>query len=519
VLPYYNKFTAEELRTNLEGCLAQIPLPQLLSDATRLVEMLEKGIVPNSERSISKGTVTNYRSALLRFFNWMYTQGWEDSIVNSQIPEQAPSIYNNQTSAKSRSRGRQFNIKPYSLKPYSLKEEELTKKLKEQLDQLQEFWTNPKALNHKESRLKQTTFRAYRHSILCILGWHKNIQEVDLCSLELAQVADLEQLKAFIDWGIQRGNGIGWAINMTVAGVAVVKWLFSQKPGNGKSNPVKELQNYLQVLRKQYHSEALDKDSAKEEKYKGVLTFEEGVQVVEYLRQCCAPRHKSGTTRSESAVLKSWQRYLLMALLIYSPCRQAEIRRLDERSLFRKQDGYWVQSPPKFKTGSNSAIGKEFLLPNLLTEDLDKWLKDLRSQIKTEHNFVFIRTGSGRVPESLGQPLTARDTSDLVSTAIYQATSVLFETPKRGTPHVFRNSTISYLGQLGRLEHDRLAELTKGQISPELWQPEPDRLAELTRGQLSRKILELPADNSLPKRDKYGLTQLNKPPNNSSEDQ
>jgi hypothetical protein len=514
VLPYYNKFSDKELRTNLEGCLAQIPLPQLLSDATQLLEMLERGFVPNSERSISKGTITNYRSTLLRFFNWMYTQGWEGSIANSPVPEQAPSIYNNQTSIKPKLKRRKSNI------PYALKEEELTEKLKEQLEQLQEFWIKPEALNYEENRLSKKTFIAYKDSILCILGWYKNIQKVDLYSLKLAQVADLEQLKEFLDWGIhQRGNGLGWAINITLAVMAVAKWLSLQKEGNGKSTPIKELQNYLQVLREQYYSENLAIDSAEDKEHESTLTFEEGVQVVEYLKQCCAPRHKAGTTRSESAILRSWQRYLITALLIYSPLRQIEIRELEcDHSLLRKHDGYWVQFSPKFKAGSKSAIGKEFLLPNLLTKDLDIWLKDLRSKIQTEHKLVFIRTGSGRVPESLGQPLTARDMSDLVSTAIYKATSVLFGTPKRGTPQVFQTSTLAYLGQLGRLERDRWAELTNGQISRELWRPEPDRLAELTRGQLSQKNFDLAANNSRPEWDKYGLTQLNKPPQSPPEE-
>lgn len=481
VLPYYHGFTAKELRTNLEGCLAQIPLAQLLGDAMHLLEMLERGDAPTAGRSISRGTVTNYRSALLRFFNWMYTQGWKDSAANSRIPEQAPSMHGNQTLAQSRQGRRQLNVSPYALK-----EEDLTKKLKEQLKQLQEFLT----LNPEGSRLRETTFISYRNSILCILGWCRNIQEIDLSSLKLEQVAEPDQLKAFIDWGTdQRGNGTGWAINITSAAIAVAKWSFSQKRPNSMPGSVNKLQNYLQVLRKQYYSKNLNKESDEEEKHDATLTFEEGVQVVEYLKQCCASRRKAGTTRSESAILRSWQRYLITALLIYSPLRQREIRELDyQRSLCRKQDGYWVQFPSRFKTDGKSATGREFLLPNHLTQDLDRWLQDWRSKIQTEHNLVFIRIGSGRVPDSLGHPLTARDTSDLFATAVYNATSVLFGSPKRGTPSVLRNSAIAYLGRFA--------------------QPELDRVAKLTNGQLSREILSPAANRPIPKWDRYGLTQL-----------
>jgi integrase len=482
VLPYYKGFAAEELRTNLEGHLAQIPLAQLLRDAKQLLELLERGVVLDAGRSVSKGTITNYRSVLLRFFNWMYTQGWNDSTVitvNSEIPEHAPAIYGNQTLAKSRQERRQLKVSPYALK-----EEELTQKLKEQLEQLQEFWTKPEALNYEESKLSKTTFIAYRNSILCILGWHRNIQEAQLSSLKLEQVAEPKQFKAFIDWGIyQRGNGTGWAINMTLAAIAVAKWLFSQEPVSSIPSSARELQNYLQVLRKQYHSKDLNKNSNEKKKNDNTLTFEESVQVVQYLKQCCASRRKAGRTRSESAILRSWQRYLITALLIYSPIRPGEIQQLEyQRSLFRKEDGYWVQF-----SSSKSAIGKEFLLPSHLTQDLDKWLKELRSKIQTEHNFVFIRTGSGRIPESLGHPLTARDTSELVATAIHSATSILFGSPKRGTPHVLRNIAFTHLGRLAR--------------------PDLDWVAELTNGQLSHESLN-PANRPIPKWDRYGLTQF-----------
>jgi hypothetical protein len=65
---------------------------------------------------------------------------------------------------------------------------------------------------------------------------------------------------------------------------------------------------------------------------------------------------------------------------------------------------------------------------------------------------VFTRLGSNRTPESLGQPLTDRDISDLISSAIYKATSILFNKPTRVTPQSLRQLGLSHLKQSSQLD-------------------------------------------------------------------
>ena len=438
VLPFYATYSPAELRSNFEECLAQVPLSQLLKDASHLLDTLSKGIILSSSRTVSTGTINNYQSALLRFFRWIYANRWDDPIETDSLPTYAPQISSGQTLSKTRQPRQQLHEQPYKLK-----DEELTPKLEMQLSQLHDFWTTPDYPARKTRPLREPTFRTYGNSILCILGWQQNIQAKDLNQLSLEQVTDLEQLKTFIQWGEQqRGNKTGWAINITQAAICVAKWWASQSHPENQSSTIVSLQQYSQTLHHQYSNrETIDSQA---------ITFEESIQVVEYLKQCCAPLHKSGSPRAETALLKAWQRYLIVALLVYSPLRQSEIRALEWTcSLYREKDGYWVRlHSSKFSLPNESSPSEDLRLPTHLTEDLDKWIEEFRAKIDTEHGYVFIRTGSGREAKTLGKPLGAHDLSTLVSTAIYKATSVLFESPKRGTPHVLRRNFATYLGRL-----------------------------------------------------------------------
>ncbi|MBM0740408.1 hypothetical protein JOY44_02040 [Phormidium sp. CLA17] len=139
--------------------------------------------------------------------------------------------------------------------------------------------------------------------------------------------------------------------------------------------------------------------------------------------------------------MKSWERYLIVALLTYCPISQREVRELEwERSLIRDSEGYSI-----YLHTTTKASGRKFRLPELLVHDLDKWREEFHPEIPVQTNRVFVRLGSGRTPESFGQPLNSRDISDLVSTAIYKATSILFDQPKHSSTASFQRTAIAYL--------------------------------------------------------------------------
>lgn len=457
ILPVYG-FTEAELRSHLDDCLAKLPLSEFFSNATQLLENLNPKPQDDSKKKTKIGTLNNYRSALLRFFNWMYAQDWYNSATSIPIEKYAPQIYSGKTLSKAKA-GR----KPHNANPYALKEKELNPVLVQQLEQLHHFWTHPEVALRKAIPIRELTSIKYRKYILCILGWLHHIQGQALIELNLEQVTDIEQLQAFINWGQQqKGNGSGWAVNIVLASLSVAKWLDSISPQ--KDSAVKALQDYLQALREDYQQESSPPKSNIEN-----LTFSEAEEIVQYLKQCCAPFHTSGISRSETALLKSWQRYLITALLVYCPIRPIEITQLEwQHSLIREPERYRLRLAAS-KSNKKQTVFREFFLSEHLTQDLDTWRQQWRPKIPTDNNLVFVRLGSSRTPNNLGQPLTPRDLSELISKATYKATSVLFDAPRHLSPHAFCSTTINYLEQIGRAAQNRTAAHTQRQI-PQLKQ-------------------------------------------------
>jgi hypothetical protein len=345
-------------------------------------------------------------------------------------------------------------------KYYVLKLKQMKGNLKKQYEDIKAFFTNPEVPERKTPPINERTFKSYSDNICRILGWQLNIKNIPLQELDMKTVADINILKEFIAWGINiRRNGYGWATQVGYTCLAVAKWLnpHSKKHNFSDIEQVEEIREYVRYLRKQHNHE--DSRQNLDEKR---ISFEEAQQVVEYLKKCCSPLDKYGEERSNSAVMKSWQRYLIVALLTYCPVRQREIRELEVGvTLFREADGYWVKlSPQQHKAGKKTGKGREYRLPQNLTADLDEWLRTWRSTIQTPHKRVFICMGSNNSPQSLGNLLKADDVSDMVGNATYKATSILFNNPRRTTPHIFRRIAITYQRRYGRPEQrEALAEL------------------------------------------------------------
>lgn len=354
----------------------------------------------------------------------------------------------------------ELNSKREDIGTYGIKLENLTETTKVQLDLFRKFWTEKEVPERKKPPINDRTFKGYNESVLIFLGWQRTMQGEALEALEIKQITDLTLLKQFIRWGInKRGNGYGWATNVGYASMAVAKWLNPQsKRRDFRDIPlVEDIREYVRYLREQHRDEESRQNLDQKR-----LTFQEAQQVVEYLKQCCAPLDKYGEDRSEKAVMSAWQSYLIVAILTYCPVRQREIRELTvNKTLFREADGYWVKLTRKqHKAGQKSRKGREYPLPKHLTADLDTWLKEWRPKVPTSHQLLFLQMGSNRCPENLGKPLNAGNMSDLVVNAAHRATAVLLDEPRDTTPHVFRRIAITYQRRYGRPEQQEpLAEM------------------------------------------------------------
>ncbi|MBW4695857.1 MAG: hypothetical protein KME27_29425 [Lyngbya sp. HA4199-MV5] len=456
ILPVYG-FSPEQLkRHQLEARLAQLPLPQFLGDTTRLLEQLTHETSQSAAaQSVTESTIANYRSAVTRFLDWLYSQSGHADTVSSQVGEYAPQIYSGQTLTKSQQGGQTL-----AALPYALKEQEVTATLQQQLQQFERFWVTTTVSGRHEKVLQASTLQLYKTNILCFLGWLQQKQVDPSLPLELAAMTEPLLLQQFLAWGQQeRGNSPGWALNITKAALAVARWLATTSPQAAQH--LDKIQAELQSLtRKDTRHSTLKNESDS-------LSYDESLQVLEYLKACCAPRQKTGLPRSDLALMKAWQRYLIVSLLVHTPVRQSELRALKRgQSFVRDAQHYRVVLSGKAKAY------KEFALPNHLTADFDCWFSQFWPKLQSTDKRVFARPGANNRPECLGEPLSARDISHLVASAVYKATAVLFEQPIRPTTHSFKNATFTYLEQLGRAAPSNSVINTRGQIPQLPLQPE-----------------------------------------------
>jgi integrase len=417
------------------------------------------------------GTLANYRSALNRFIKWMQEQDWYHEAAGTYDGKYAPRMGKLGFDLTRQRKGR----RQYSAKPYALKESDLTPGLREQLDKFYRFLTALEIPKRQDSPVRESTAKPYRYHILCFLGWLHHVEDWPFNELKIELIADREWLDEFIAWGINdRGNSYGWAILFGATALNVAKWQHYRRSQATKYKDIKEVEVIRALLNElsQKHRKEPRRTTSKEALEEKLITLEQCIEVIRYLRRCCAPRRSrfervgngrsiAGPKRPETAVMQNWQRYLLIAILTYCPVRQRELRELElGRTLFRELDGYVIKLKPEdHKTGSKTGREREFRLPPILTDDLDEWLNTWRPKVQTNHKRVFLRLNLRRI-ENFGEPYEGSKLGEIVVRTMYTATGHLFGEPKRTSPHDFRRIAITWQRKYGSRDQDEaLAEM------------------------------------------------------------
>ncbi|MBD2054552.1 site-specific integrase [Oculatella sp. FACHB-28] len=508
VLPDYG-FTTTKLK-KLDVVLIEVPIEQFRN----VEESFEKSVKLSIDAGVlSLETVRGYRSAILRFLNWLREQGWypkSPSKASKDPGKYAPPLGNGPNKKLFQYLGSSRQGKRCrSELHYSLKESELTPRLIRQLEVvpggtvageptltkrdfskalvqqfkgfpanslpqygLHYFLTAKEVPKRKDDPMREVTYQSRRTSILAFLGWLKNFRGWESKNLSLELMTDRELLEEFIAWGINKqDNTYAWAGSFAAAGLNVAKWLhhkYSRASFYKDVEAVVALRDYGRELDKKRRSQGTN---VQEEKIEKFLTFEECEQVESYLKACCAPMReyfrKDGTRRCtsrrpERGVISSWQHYLIISLLIYCPVRQRELRELEVGvTIFREPERYWVRvGPDGHKVGSKTGRGREYPIPSHLTAYLDEWLTVWRPKFKADHEFVFMMVGSKRYPEACSKPFNAGALYKYVTSHMYKVTSFLFDEPKRTNPHFFRNIAITHQRKNGDpQQQEALAEL------------------------------------------------------------
>jgi len=180
------------------------------------------------------------------------------------------------------------------------------------------------------------------------------------------------------------------------------------------------------------------------------LDWPEFLACVHHLEEECQPLYSYGVKRTLTANARSYQRYLLLALLAYiPPDRQRTLRELEVgktlvRGIFHnnkvfedQEDGDWYirLTRKDYKTGKKR--GDQWLMvPKILYPHLEAWLNQWRAEFSPSHNFVFTKEN--------GKPYQkASDLSSIISRATYRLAG------KLTTSHLIRHMLITYMKQKG----------------------------------------------------------------------
>ncbi|MBE9113246.1 site-specific integrase [Nodosilinea sp. LEGE 07298] len=454
VLPSYG-FEADRLQTDrdLEVALGQVTLKAFLDAPDRLRSS------EAAQRSV--GTMANYRSAINRFLGWMQQQSWFRESVGRFEEMLSPPTKVAGLNLRAARRG---TGKDHGKKRLSLAKTELTETLQLELADLFYFLTAPEVAKRQDEPIREVTFNNYEVMIRGFLGWLYRVVNVSRQELSLALIADREWLDEYMAWGISdRDNSYGWALNVAAASLNVAKWLYHQQSVSPKYRDIQEVELIrakMAALQSKREKEPRRRVS-KEKMVEKFVPFDQVEGVVRYLRLCCATTTAKGYARKDLTVMHCWQIYLIIAILAYCPVRQREVRELElGRTLLREKGGYVVLLEPEdHKTGSFTGKGREFCLPDLLTQDLDEWLNVWRPKLKPTHDRVLMKlrdASSG----SFKQPYDDAQLSGMVARAMYRATGILFDDPKKTTPHDFRRIAITWQRKYGDRDQDQaLAEL------------------------------------------------------------
>ena len=454
-------------KTKVEDYPKKILLKDFIADAPSYFEEAHNQAL---EAGKNPGTLANNRSVFNKFLDVMLSQSWYAEVVKTQpLPKRAPKRIPGTSLNKIRKGRRQ-----HGAKPYGLKEEELTPKLNQQIEDLHNYLTTLHVSDQGENvPIRDRSWQGYRVQLLLFLGWLKNVSEFALDELDLTAMADKLMLKDYLQWHLStRGNGRGHAVHVCMTALNVAKWHY------GKHSQRRNFQDCTPVLDIRYIAANLSKRMKNDRRTTSVqalseklLEFEECHAVVEHLRSCCAERGSNGKKRSTRAIIDSWQKYLIIAILVYTAVRQLEIRELElnGQNLKRAPDGWWVfLLPGKHKTGSKTGEPRAYPLftgplKEQLTKDLDTYVNQIRPLASLKHDYLFFLHGSSRYPESRGKRiLNANHLAILVPTVMTRASAQVYgvSNMKSPSPHDFRRIFCNWLYTYGTAQEQELfAEL------------------------------------------------------------
>lgn len=349
-------------------------------------------------------------------------------------------------------------------RPYGLTEADLTPKLVSELEGLHSFCTDEFVKGRNFRAIRPVTWKNYQNWILIFLYWLKDIQGIPIQELYLELFIDIDIFSSFIEWGLsEKKKSYEWATQMVCAAQMVAKKKYHGKGEDYDDCPeIRALRKFIKTNLKDGRQKEQSKAKDKKRKIVQSFSIEDIDLVIKELRKDCVAITSTGRKRPLKEQIKARLRYLIVKFLRYCPLRQRELREMElHRTLLKEKHPHKPNShcyvvdleAGDHKSGARTGEGREFQIPDELTEDIDDWLTNWRPKAEINHNFVFFSLGGGK--GQFGAPI--KNTASIWG-VVGRATKEFLG--QWINPHLFRDLAVTWQREYGNREQDEgLAEI------------------------------------------------------------
>jgi hypothetical protein len=424
-----------------------------------------------------KNNQRNYKHHLKGMIDWVTEQDWYAStqIVN---PKAEGSVRNPKNAAYIRSTSKHLVEKDKSF--YRLKPSEITGNLQKELDNLYKFLTDEQHPDNQDKAITQIIGVRHIDNLRGFFGWlyrYKNIPLNDL-SFELItplvhlryvenrDAARKEAQKAAVKTRTLACEYIKWLrekrfvcpdaeLKSLSALIAVCKFLYCQETEYPEALHYSDIPVISLLRREQNKASDRQKDTKPViEVAKKWLDWLKYLEAVEKLRlECHLTSYCEGTKRYSTAIATSYQRYLFAGFLAYMP--PDRVRTFNElemgRTLVWKDMKWWIHLMPKdYKTGKTygeywgEIPNKKFSDGRCFYDYIKDWLNHWRKQFSPTDNLFFVLVRKNRVSKKLTtESYRGAFLSRMLKGCMHRLTG------KITTPHILRNSFVTYLYERG----------------------------------------------------------------------
>ncbi len=422
-LPGYGLPVESDIDAKLEF-MAQIPL-------TAFVDALNIQQKYFDQIDLKKTNQWANRHRLNQMLTWCSHQAWWQAATNAELGTYSPRRRQFLGNAHHIKSSKRRNVTRYSLKnldPAKLKsatpddiqqvQDELHRIYKE-LEELRQFLTAAHYYRRQDKAVRMPTAAKVINILLLIYGWLYYVNRTPINSIGLAYLDQPRLAYTYVQWlKTERKVSPKTEVQAAVAFLNVAKFNHYLDSDSIRcqelSKPycdvaiISELRSLIRDINERVKTAPI---STVDESKKW-LTWPEYLACVEFLKDDCGKLTSEGLPRKEWTIARSYERYLIAALLAYMPPdRQRTLRELQlGKSLIKgviKQgivhptdNGLWfiVLEPEDYKTGA--AYGRQVQkVPERLYPYLEEWLDQWRAVLNPIHDFVFTQMN--------GKPLTS----------------------------------------------------------------------------------------------------------------